>query len=208
MAAGSGLTGGRFGLAQRVLPLHAGEPCGDAAGSFELPGADAASALLLVIVDGLGHGVAAAQAADAALAVVARNPSLPLPDLLHDLDSGLLGTRGAAIGLARIEGRSLRYAGIGNTRALRWRGPRMLRLSSQYGIVGGGLPPAVTVTEVDFEPGDWLLLFSDGLDEMLELPVHLPEWEREPALLCAHLLARWRVVHDDAGVLVCRRGED
>ncbi len=208
MAASTGLSGTGCALAQRVLPMHEGEPCGDAAGSFVLPGASVPPAVLLAIIDGLGHGEAAAQAADAALAAMARQPELPLPELMRDLDTALLSTRGAAIGLARIEGRRLLYAGVGNTRALRWRGQRMLRLSSQYGIVGGGLPGEVTVSEFDFVPGDWLLLFTDGLDEMLELPMLLPEWDRDPTLLCTHLLARWRSARDDAGVLVCRRGAD
>jgi hypothetical protein len=190
-------------VAQRLLSLHADQPCGDAAAHFELPGADA-GAHLLAIVDGLGHGREAAQAAQAALHALAANPALALPALMVRLDTALQGTRGAAVGLARIDGPRLRYAGIGNTRALRWRGTQLLRLSSQYGIVGGGLGTSaqgVQVVELDLLPGDWLLLFTDGLDEMLQLPAHLPEWEREPALLCEHLLARWRHGRDDAGVL-------
>jgi Stage II sporulation protein E (SpoIIE) len=208
MAEQAVLSAAHVDMALRVLPMHEGQPCGDAAGAFELPPGVASPALLLAIVDGLGHGVAAAQAADAALAQLAHDPALALPDLLRELDAALLSTRGAAVGLARIDGQRLQYAGVGNTRAIRWRGDHMLRLSSQYGIVGGGLPVHVTVNEIDFVVGDWLLLFTDGLDEMLALPMHLPEWERDPALLCTHLLARWRQGRDDAGVLVCRRGGD
>jgi Stage II sporulation protein E (SpoIIE) len=194
-------------LACRLVPLRPGEPCGDAVAHHELPAGDGAPTdLLLAIVDGLGHGVDAAQAADAALALLAEQPSLPLPVQMARLDAGLTGTRGAAVGLTRIEhtarGLSLLHAGIGNTRTLRWRQQRMLRLSSQYGIVGGGLSVPVVVSRTDLAPGDWLLMFSDGLDEMIELPVCLPEWQRDPATLCDHLLARWRLAPDDAGVMV------
>jgi serine/threonine protein phosphatase PrpC len=126
---------------------------------------------------------------------------------LAQLDAGLRGTRGAAIGLARLQGRRLRYAGVGNTRALRWRGTQFLRLSSQCGIVGDGLQGPVCEEEIDLLPGDWLLLYTDGLQEMLQLPAHLPEWDREPALLCEHLVARWRLGRDDTGVLALRAGE-
>jgi hypothetical protein len=187
-------------VAQRLLALHADQPCGDAAAHIELPGAGPASCLL-AIIDGLGHGPEAAHAAQTALAVLQAQPALPLPALLALLDDALQRTRGAAIGLARVDGPRLRYAGFGNTRALRWRGERLLRLSSQHGVVGGGLPAPAAATELDLQAGDWLLLYTDGLDEMVQLPVHLPEWERDPALLCGHLLARWRNVRDDAGVL-------
>ncbi len=192
-------------LASRVDSMRADEPCGDAAACFALPReVGAAAADLLVIVDGLGHGAEAALAAATALAIIGEQPALPLPALLARLETGLLGTRGAAIGLARVEGLHLQYAGIGNTRALCWRGARLLRLSSQYGIVGGGLALHVEVAEMALQDGDWLLLYTDGIEEMLKLPLRLPEWQRDPVLLCEHLLAHWRAPRDDAGVLVYR----
>jgi hypothetical protein len=194
----------RVRMALRVVPLQDDDPCGDAACHFELPAGSGVSGHLLAIIDGLGHGAEAAAAADAARAVLGAQPGLALPALMGALDASLAGTRGAAVGLLRLEGQRAWHAGVGNTRALRWRGDKMLRLSSQYGIVGGGLRGAVTVTEIDLQPGDWLLLFTDGLDEMLSLPAHLPEWDRDPALLCDHLLAHARAGRDDAGVLVCR----
>jgi hypothetical protein len=194
-------------VAIRTVPLRAGEPCGDAAGCWPIAGRGAGSegGHLLAIIDGLGHGAPAAQAADAAIALIAQQPQTALAELLSQLDTHLNGTRGAAIGLARIESVGSRWrllhAGIGNTRTLRCRGTQALRLSSQHGIVGGELPRQVAVTETELQPGDWLLMFSDGLDEMLNPGLSLPEWERDPGLLCEHLLARWRRERDDAGVL-------
>ena len=67
-----------------------------------------------------------------------------------------------------------------------------------------GLEAAVEagLLTTEAQAGDWLLLFTDGLNEMLQLPVLLPEWTREPATLCSHLLRQWRSGRDDAGVLV------
>jgi len=70
-------------------------------------------------------------------------------------------------------------------------------------VVGGGFAQPVAVQVLDLEPGDWLLMFSDGLDERMELPAPLPEWQRDPALLCAHLARQWRLGADDIGVLAC-----
>lgn len=192
-------------VARLCLPLHADEPCGDAAAVFGFD--DAPGDVLLALADGLGHGPHAADAAQRALQVVAAHKSLPLPQLMSELDDALRDTRGAAIGLMRVyatpERRSLAFAGIGNTRALRWHRQHHHRLPSQYGVVGAGLTWPVAVQVMVLEPDDWVLMFSDGLDERLTLPLPLPEWERDPQLLCAHLARRWRQGADDIGVLAC-----
>jgi Stage II sporulation protein E (SpoIIE) len=202
-------TGFRF--AAQCVALQPSEPCGDAVACHPIDTtAGPQTGLLVAVIDGLGHGAPAAQAAQAALEIVAQGASLALADLLARLEAGLTQTRGAAIGLARIEpaaaGWRLLHAGVGNTRVLRWRVPQMVRLSSQYGIVGGGLPHALEVSQTELQRGDWLLLFTDGIDEMMSLPMCLPEWERDPSTLCRHLLARWRNVADDAGVAVLQIG--
>lgn len=170
----------------------------------------------LAVIDGLGHGPEAAQAAQVArrgLEQAASQPGLAgHPDqVLLNLDAVLAGTRGAAIGLAWVTPDRLRHAGVGNTRALRWRAGQTLRMPSSYGIVGDGQLSAghgsrrVTVTDLDLQPDDWLLLFTDGLDESLTVGVMLPEWVREPGRLCQHLMAQGRPTRDDAAVLVAHR---
>ncbi|MBK1688820.1 serine/threonine protein phosphatase PrpC [Rubrivivax gelatinosus] len=195
------------GVASATRAMERQGPCGDAAAWFDLsPAGAAATQGLLAIVDGLGHGAEAACAADAAVQALATAPEASLPALMQRLDRALASLRGAAVGLVRVQGDRLRHAGVGNTRCMRLRDHHMRRLPSQNGIVGGGLPARVSESELDLLPGDWLLLFSDGLDESLQLPVLLPEWERDPGLLCAHLLQQAAPGRDDAGVLVMRVG--
>jgi len=189
--------------ARLCLPLREGEPCGDAAAVFAPDGPGGAA--VLVLVDGLGHGPQAAAAAQCALDAVSAQRGLPLPRLMAALDEALRPTRGAAVGLMHVQagprGGELAFAGIGNTRALRARGAVQQRLPSQYGVVGAGLPRPVAVQVLDLAPGDWVLMFSDGLDERLVLPAPLPEWQRDPALLCTRLAQAWRQGADDIGVL-------
>lgn len=201
MAEPGAFAGARW--ARLCQPLHEAEPCGDAAAVFAIEGAPGAA--VLVLVDGLGHGPPAAEAAQCALATVSTHRQLPLPQLMGTLDEALRRTRGAAVGLLRVQagpqGGELSFAGVGNTRALRSRGAVQQRLASQYGVVGAGLPQPVAVQVLDLAPGDWVLMFSDGLDERLVLPGPLPEWQRDPALLCSRLAAAWRQGADDVGVL-------
>ncbi|MDP4300447.1 SpoIIE family protein phosphatase [Leptothrix discophora] len=191
--------------------LKADEPCGDAVGCWLADGTaglDASGSAdgLLAVIDGLGHGREAAQAAQVALQTIGAAPELPMPELFVRLDRALFATRGAAIGLLRIDGQRLHHAGVGNTRLLHWRASGLVRLNSQNGIVGGGLPTQVVETEHPLQAGDWLLLFTDGLDERVRLPLRLPEWQRDPAILCQHLMKHARAGRDDAGVMVVQIG--
>jgi serine/threonine protein phosphatase PrpC len=206
------------GVASATAPMRDNEPCGDAALWLQLA---AGKGCVLAIVDGLGHGHEAALASDAATRALAaacaadgacapaQAAAAQPPDLrawLERMDGALAGLRGAAVGLLCLHGTQLWHAGVGNTRTLHVRRGAVTRLPSQNGIVGGGMPAQLQVAVLDVLPGDWLLLFTDGLDERLSLPVQLPEWQRDPALLCLHLLQRHRLARDDAGVLVARVG--
>lgn len=193
----------RLRVASRVLPMHADDPCGDVAACIPLPSGpgEAAPHCLLAIVDGLGHGLEAAMAAQATVDHLAADPALPLAAQVVGLQSRLSSTRGVALGLVRITGMQLQHVAIGNTRAVHLRGDTVTRLPSQNGIVGGGLPLKVKENTLQLLPGDWLLLFTDGIDERVHLPVQLPEWQRDPDILCHHLITRWHAGHDDAGVL-------
>jgi len=202
----------RWASLHRTMP---GETvCGDIVAAVPVR-ATAPPGHWLVVIDGLGHGQAAAQAAQAALSVLETAAGLPAlagqPDqVLRRMDKALIGTRGAAIGLAWVTAGRLRHAGIGNTRTLRWRAGRTLRLPSAYGIVGDGrldadhLVHPITVQELDLQTGDTLLMFTDGLNESLSIGVMLPEWARDPARLCQHLMAQGLPARDDTAILAAQ----
>lgn len=202
------------GVASATVALHEGEPSGDAAAWFAWavePAADGGAGVpcvLLAIIDGLGHGPEAAAASQAALQILGEAVGRPaadrpgLPGLLRQVDRALTPLRGAAVGLVQVCAGQLQHLGVGNTRVMRWRHGHLTRLPSYNGIVGGGLPAQLAEADLALEAGDWLLLFTDGLDERLSLPVLLPEWERDPSLFCQFLLHQHRLGRDDAGVLV------
>lgn len=179
--------------------MEAGHPCGDACRVWQW---DATT--LLAIVDGLGHGTHAAQAAAGALEAIAQEQQAPLDRILAHTDRAIVDTRGAAIGLARVRGDRLEYAAVGNTRMMVLREGRTIRLPSEAGIVGGGLAHAASIARLDVAPGDWIVLCTDGIDEDFRIPAIFPEWDSDPAGLCRYLLATHRIVRDDAGVLVAR----
>lgn len=187
--------------------------CGDRVLHRLLEAPHPAAGHWLAVIDGLGHGIQAAQAADAAVmalddALATAGPAPGLAELLRQLDAALAATRGAAIGLVHLvpgpAGLRWRHAGVGNTRCLCWRAGAVQRLPSSRGIVGdvGRRPAPEAESHGELAPGDVLLLFSDGLDEQLQLRDLPAGWRQDPDLLARHLLVRWREPRDDAAVLV------
>lgn len=186
-------------VASAVDARDVGQPCGDVCGAWF-----GHAVALLAIVDGLGHGPRAAEAARAAERAIAADPFAPLHEIFARADRGVAATRGAAIGLARLENGQLEYGAVGNTRMACLREGRSIRLPSEPGIVGEGLRARVETFRMEVVPGDWLVLCTDGIEDGFAVPAIFPEWKSDPAGLCRFVLSRFRNARDDAGVLVAR----
>ncbi|GHH48305.1 SpoIIE family protein phosphatase [Streptomyces candidus] len=190
-------------LAALCLPRESEDSCGD--GWAVSDTGDVATDLpqrTVVVVDGLGHGPPAAEAADTALRAFRRDPDLPLPALMTSLHKSLRRTRGAAVGLLRLrpDGHA-DHCSVGNVRAqaVGFDGVRS-RLSGQPGVVGWNMP-LPRVQRIPVPPGSLLVLHSDGVD---------PRWTHDPTrfllrlpppLLVASLAHDFRRSRDDATVL-------
>lgn len=121
--------------------------------------------LLIGLIDGLGHGRHAHWAAHTAAAACILNLCAPLDQVLRACHFACVPTRGVVLTLARIDlARGLlEWVGVGNVEAcvLRGKTPRKgLRLWS--GLVGQRLP-AARVESVPLEPGDLLVMATDGV---------------------------------------------
>src|SRR5262245_914895 len=99
---------------------------------------DPAGQGVILVVDGLGHGLGAAEAAREALRLFHEQPRLGPAEMLDHLHRGLRPTRGAAAAVAQItpdSGRLL-YAGVGNIAGLVIGGQKPRALVSHNGILG------------------------------------------------------------------------
>jgi len=161
---------------------------------------------VLCLADGLGHGQAAQEAAQAAVDFVGRNSSLPLDRLFAECDKALRATRGVAMGVARIdrEGDRLVYAGIGNTRCMVV-GQRLTRLSNGYGIVGAGYKRLPTES-VKLDATSMVLMWTDGVEELISPESLVSGSDRTVAQLAHEIIETWGVARDDSGVLIWARG--
>jgi phosphoserine phosphatase RsbX len=133
--------------------------CGDA--YVAQPFADG---LLIAVIDGLGHGRHAADAAQLAVTTLQANPGADLPALLRACHTRLGGSRGAVMSLARIgaDG-TVGWVGVGNVEGrLVAQHSREARLAAPGGVIGHKLPPVDPIS-LTIASGDTIVLSTDGV---------------------------------------------
>jgi anti-sigma regulatory factor (Ser/Thr protein kinase) len=184
------------------LPIDGETACGD--GWCIRQDGERATVLL---VDGLGHGPNAAQAADTALdvfrATTDRSPTETV-SLLHD---ALRATRGAAVAVAEIrrtaDGASVELCAVGNT-VTAVLGPAGARsLPSMNGTAGLSLRALQSFTQ-PLRSDDLLVMHTDGLTTRWRLDSYPRVREHDPAVVSALLHRDASRGRDDATVLTLR----
>ncbi|AEF21608.1 ATP-binding protein [Pseudomonas fulva] len=185
-----------FGVSQHAL--HGDPACGD--GWHLVLGENAVSAL---VVDGLGHGEEAQQAAEVCTQTFAQGPFNDPLLLIDDLHRAMHGTRGGAVAIAqaRLDSGQLRFVGIGNITANLISAGKSRGMASHPGIVGGQFRKA---QPFDFEQvtGQLLILHSDGLQSRWNLNDYPGLAYRHPAVIAAVLHRDFCRGRDDVTVLV------
>ena len=178
--------------------LNGGDKCGDAFAWWR-----EGQCWTICLVDGLGHGGEAAQAAEAALFHAEASAFLSPSRLIETIDEGIRASRGAAIGVAQIDAarRSMCYFGIGNVRAALF-GKKTQRFDGTPGIVGAGCKTPLAET-MSFDDRDLLVLWTDGANPSLTLDQAALRLKGDPAALALRLLEQFSTGRDDAGVVCC-----
>lgn len=141
------------------VPMTGEEACGDA--WCRRQGADG---FTLMVADGLGHGPSAAEAAHAATRVFAASQEAASPsDMLTEMHAALRPTRGAAIGIAKVDDREVVFSGVGNIAAtLIDPSADVRRMVSNNGTVGH-IARTIRNFTYPVAAGALLVLASDGI---------------------------------------------
>jgi len=163
---------------------------------------------LYMVVDGLGHGPGAAEAADEAVAVVSQSAGEPTSEIITRVHNALKKTRGAAMSVAVVDHdrRIVTYAGVGNISCNLLHGVTSRSLVSQNGTLGAVLPRVPQEYTYPIEPNTILLMFSDGLGSKASLVGYPGLQNRHPALAAGILYRDFSRRRDDATVLVAKMG--
>lgn len=201
-----------------VLFVRLGEMAGPRRGSLAIPlkGEFAsgdrwqflptASGWSAAMIDGLGHGDAAAAASEIVAAAHAAFPDAPARALGAAHERSRAG-RGAAASLVTYDAgaRSLVHAGVGNVAVsvLGLEGGR--GLASQNGTLGG-ICPTVREQRVEAPPRTLVVMHSDGLSARWSLKDYPGLRARHPQVIAGVLFRDAHRVRDDASVLVIEAG--
>jgi phosphoserine phosphatase RsbX len=165
-------------------------------------------AALFGVIDGLGHGPAAATAAMRAVDAVQRAAGERLEVLVQLCHRVLAGTRGVAMTLARVDfaAMTLTWTGVGNVSGhLVFKDVTGVHIRSSArlaaGIVGYRIPEIRPAQMISLRVGDLIVLSSDGIAED-----HLDhiDFAASAAVIADHILGKHAKDTDDAMVLAAR----
>jgi negative regulator of sigma-B (phosphoserine phosphatase) len=162
---------------------------------------------LVAVIDGLGHGDAAADAAEQAAAIIERYADEPPQRMLERCHEQLRRTRGAVMTLAwfDLEARTMDWTGVGNVEARFVRAGAGVDARHASPVVLGGVVgynlPQVRMGTVALEPGDAVVLATDGVaaDYSASLESGVPAQQ-----LAERVLERHGKGTDDALAVVVR----
>jgi negative regulator of sigma-B (phosphoserine phosphatase) len=163
--------------------------------------------ILIAAIDGIGHGGEAANAAEAAMAILKASPQEPVISLLERCHEGLRSTRGVVLSLASIDPKHglMTWLGVGNVQGV------LMRAGAQKGSVGevlllrggvvGSQLPALQAAVLPIRRGDTLVFVTDGIrGEFVEGLSAL----ESPQRAADKILKQHGRGNDDALVLVVR----
>jgi phosphoserine phosphatase RsbX len=123
---------------------------------------------LACVIDGLGHGPEAADAAERCADVVRANAEVGAQELMQACHEALLQTRGAVMTAAwfDLERSQLSWAGVGNVDARLVRSGPGLReeVALVFGGVLGYRMPRVRPATMPLGRGDLLVMITDGIE--------------------------------------------
>ena len=160
--------------------------------------------LLVAIVDVLGHGPEANELTHIIDAYLSRYGTSDVSGLMKRLHQHLKGTRGAAVGLCAIDAVTgcIHYVGIGNTTARRF-GKEETRLVSQDGVLGQNMRTPQQQT-LQLEPGDLIVLHTDGVSERFTSDDYPGISSHAPKEVASNIVHRFGKDHDDAACVAVR----
>ena len=163
---------------------------------------------MLIVADGLGHGLMAARASAEAISAFRRANELGPAVVLKRVHGALRGTRGAAVAVAFAEhaSGSVRYAGVGNIAGVLARPGKGSAMVSHNGTAGFHAP---RLQEFSYPlPEDALIIMhSDGLTSNWNLDDHPGLRFRHPSVVAGVLYRDASRNRDDVCVVVAKIGQ-
>jgi anti-sigma regulatory factor (Ser/Thr protein kinase) len=191
---------GAFATGVISQPIRGEIVCGDGWGARTT-----ADYSFFMLVDGLGHGALAAEAAREAERVVAQTNSNSAAGMLRDCHDALKKTRGAAVAIAAVsrDNNILAFAGIGNISAAVFNGASRRGMVSHNGTLGHHMHRLQEFT-VPWNEHSILIMHSDGLATKWDLNDYPGLSKKHPSIIAAILYRDFARGRDDVTVLATK----
>jgi phosphoserine phosphatase RsbX len=159
--------------------------------------------VLISIIDGLGGGIEAERAARLAAQLLEQHPDYPLQDLIRRSHTALHSTRGAVIGILRLEQASSQatYVGVGNIGTQVY-SRQPIKPISKNGILGFRLPTLLELRYI-YDPGDIFVLYSDGVSASFAQDSKI-DIKQPPQRIAEQILETYGKHSDDATVVAVK----
>lgn len=164
------------------------------------------SSLRLFLGDGLGHGLPANHAVGQATRTMALQRDNSPSAWLTAIHRAAIGTRGL-VGTAAVfdfVSRKWTVCGVGNIRTQLCGGSYTKSYAAQNGILGYNMPRTLQEYELPYEPGQCLVMASDGIQTRWN-PARYPNVGRcDPMVLATAIYKEYGRHTDDMAVAVAR----
>jgi anti-sigma regulatory factor (Ser/Thr protein kinase) len=161
---------------------------------------------LMMVADGLGHGLLAADASAAAVDTFLTSKEQSPKDLVHAIHLALRGTRGAAVAVASVElgPARVRFAGLGNIAGMVVSPAKSYSLVSHNGTAGFEAPN-VKEFEYPWTQDAFIVMHSDGLSASWDAAAFAKLRHHHASVISALLYRQAGRDRDDACVIVGKR---
>ncbi len=182
------------------VPIRGETISGDGWTTRSLPGW-----FLIMVADGLGHGVLAAEASREAERIVNETKSKSPAVILQDTHDALRKTRGAAVAVASIdcEAGRLMFSGLGNISACLLDPQNSRGIASHNGTAGHEMRK-VQEFAFPWNRDSLLIMHSDGLTSRWDLADYPGIWNKSASVIAAVLYRDFSRERDDGTVLVAK----
>jgi anti-sigma regulatory factor (Ser/Thr protein kinase) len=164
------------------------------------------SSLKVFLGDGLGHGVKAHQAIEQATNVMEEQRESSPAAWLTAINKATTGTRGLVGTGANFDFMTRKWTlcGVGNIRTQFMGGHQTKSYAGHNGILGYAMPIKLLEHEFNYEPGQYLIMTSDGIQSRWR-PARYAKINRyDPAILAVLIYKEYARLTDDVSVAVAR----
>ena len=163
--------------------------------------------VLLGVIDGIGHGKEAADAAQEAARTLDRHSGESLIAMVQRAHESLRGTRGVVMTLVSLNSsdHTLTWLGVGNVQGMIFQKDSDSKFGYESvilrgGVVGHQLPP-LKAEIIPVNLGDLLVLATDGIYSGFTVGLNM---NNSPAAIAERIMTNYAKGNDDALVIAAR----